>query len=280
MVTTEPLKTGPRGLLRADAAMAAVILLLGFFLAATGNSLVQRWLSSSARQQSLSFEDQLGIVSTLSGLIVITWWVMTLMIAFAAALLERGGKTRAAATAGRFSPGFMRRLALAAVGLQLITAQLATAATPPGLPGTGSSPKTAVSAAWTPTPGEWFTGYPDPADTVPAPAGPAPLTPEPPPVAGGPVADPQWKPLRPVVEPGPLASRQLRPQTPAAAHGEVTVRAGDSLWSLSAAALGAYASDVDIAVEWPRLYQANRAVIGDDPDVLFPGQVLRLPPRT
>ncbi|WP_211877697.1 LysM peptidoglycan-binding domain-containing protein [Pseudarthrobacter albicanus] len=273
MVTTEPLKTGPRGLLRADAAMAAVILLLGFFLAATGNSLVQRWRSSSARQQSLSFEDQLGIVSTLSGLIVITWWVMTMMIAFAAALLERGGKTRAAATAGRFSPGFMRRLALAAVGLQLITAQLATAATPPSLPGTGSSPGTAVSAAWTPTPVEWFAEYPDPA--VPAPA-----VPEPPPIAGGPVADPQWKPLRPVVEPGPLASRQLRPQEPAAAHGEVTVRAGDSLWSLSAAVLGAHASDVDIAAEWPRLYQANRSVIGENPDVLIPGQVLRLPPRT
>jgi nucleoid-associated protein YgaU len=284
MVTTEPLKTGPKGLLRADAAMAAVILLLGFFLAATGNSLLQRWRSSSARQQSLSFEDQLGIVSTLVGLVVITWWVTTLMIAFAAALLERGGKTRAAAAAGRFSPGFMRRLALAAVGLQLITAQLATAAAPPDLPGTGPSLTTAASAAWTPTPGGSFEGYPSPADAVPATAVPAtavpaPRAPEPPPIAGGPGADPVWTPQRPVVEPGPLAPRQLRPQEPAAAHGEVTVRAGDSLWSLSAAELGAYASDVDIAVEWPRLYQANRAVIGENPDVLFPGQVLRLPPR-
>jgi hypothetical protein len=272
MVTSEPLKAGPGRLLRADAAMAAVILLLGFFLAATGNSLVQRWRSSSARQQSLSFEDQLGIVANLAGLIVIIWWVMSLMIAFAAALLERGGRTRAAAAAGKLSPGFMRRLALAAVGLQLITAQLATAATPPALPGTDSSPRTAVSAAWTPTSDASFA---DPADTVPAA-----MPPEPPPSPSGPAADPQWKPLRPVVEPGPLASRQLRPQEPAAARTEVTVRAGDSLWSLSAAELGAFASDVDIAIEWPRLYQANRPVIGENPDVLLPGQVLRLPPRT
>jgi nucleoid-associated protein YgaU len=274
MVTTDPLKAGTERVLRADAAMAAVILLLGFFLAVTGNSLVQRWQSASARQQSVSFEDQLGITANLTGLAVIIWWAVSLMIAFTAALLERGGRTGAAAAAGRFSPGFMRRLALAAVGLQLITAQFATAAAPPALPGTGSAPRTSVSAAWTPTSGASF-AYPDPADTVPA------TLPSPRPSAeSAPTAGPQWKPLRPVVEPGPLASRQLRPQEPSAAFGEVTVRAGDSLWSLSAAQLGPFASDVDIATAWPRLYQANRQVIGENPDVLLPGQVLRLPPRT
>ena len=69
--------------------MAAAILLLGIFLAATGGFLVQRWQSASARQQSLSFEDQLGIVANTAGLIVITWWVMSLAIAVAAALLDR-----------------------------------------------------------------------------------------------------------------------------------------------------------------------------------------------
>jgi hypothetical protein len=275
MVTTDPLKAGTGRVLRADAAMAAVILLLGFFLAVTGNSLVQRWRSSSARQQSVSFEDQLGITANLAGLVVIIWWAMSLMIAFTAALLERGGRTRAATAAGKFSPGFMRRLALAAVGLQLITAQLATAATSPALPGTGPPPRTAVSAGWTPTSDASFAGYPDPAETVPAT-----LPPPRPPVESAPAAGPQWKPLRPVVEPGPLASRQLRPQEPAADPGEVSVRAGDSLWSLAAVQLGPFASDVDIATAWPRLYQANRQVIGENPDVLLPGQVLRLPPRT
>ena len=125
----------PRQTVRADAAMATAILLLGIFLAATGGFLVQRWQSGSARRQSLSFEDQLGIVANTAGLIVITWWVMSLAFAVAAALLDRLGRTRAAAATGRFSPAFMRRLVLAAVGLQLLTAPLASAAAAPGGPG-------------------------------------------------------------------------------------------------------------------------------------------------
>ncbi len=124
--------------------MATAILLLGIFLAATGSFLVQRWQSGSARRQSLSFEDQLGIVANTAGLIVITWWVMSLTIAVAAALLDRLGRTRAAAATGRFSPAFMRRLVLAAVGLQLLTAPLATrgdcarrARSGPARPGSG-----------------------------------------------------------------------------------------------------------------------------------------------
>ncbi|WP_427130186.1 LysM peptidoglycan-binding domain-containing protein [Pseudarthrobacter sp. S9] len=268
--------------------MAAVILLLGFFLAATGGRLVQRWHSASARQQSLSFEDQLGIVANTAGLIVITWWSMSLAIAFAAALLERRGRTRAAAATAKFSPAFMRRLALAAVGLQLITAPLATAATPPAGPDAGQSSPAAVSAMWSPTADTTHPGPPDSAGTpdsaaATAPASPAPArAPAPDPVrsSDGPGLDPQWKPLSPVVEAGPLTARQLRTQDPPTAPAEVTVRAGDSLWSLAAAALGPFASDVDIAKEWPRLYQTNRAVIGDNPHLLRPGQVLLLPPAT
>ncbi|MET3770774.1 hypothetical protein ACJJV6_00680 [Arthrobacter nitrophenolicus] len=41
--------------------------------------------------------------------------------------------------------------------------------------------------------------------------------------------------------------------------------------------LGHGASDVDIALEWPRWYEANKELIGQNPDVLLPGQIL-LPP--
>jgi nucleoid-associated protein YgaU len=92
------------------------------------------------------------------------------------------------------------------------------------------------------------------------------------------VPNPQWRPLRPAVEPGPLAGQPLRDRQPTGEAAEVTVRPGDSLWSLSAARLGPYASDVDIALDWPRLYQANRDMIGGNPNLLRPGQVLRLPP--
>jgi nucleoid-associated protein YgaU len=243
--------------------MAAVILMLGVFLAATGSSLVQRWHSASERQQSLSFEDQLGMLANTAGLIVITWWIMSLVIAVAAALLARLGQTRAAAATGRFSPAFMRRLVLAAVGLQLMSAPLATAATPPFSHGTGQpapgAVATAVSTAWARS------------------AAPAP-PPEPDDPAGKSPVDARWKPLPPVVDTGPLTARHVRTEDTPGTGREVTVRPGDSLWSIAAAALGPFASDADIAREWPRLYAANRAAVGANPHFLRPGLVLVLPP--
>ncbi|MFD3400625.1 LysM peptidoglycan-binding domain-containing protein [Kribbella sp. NPDC058693] len=58
----------------------------------------------------------------------------------------------------------------------------------------------------------------------------------------------------------------------------VVVRDGDSLWGLAARELGAGASDEAIAARWPEWYAVNRHVIGDDPDLILPGQVLRVPP--
>lgn len=53
------------------------------------------------------------------------------------------------------------------------------------------------------------------------------------------------------------------------------VRPGDSLWSIAEAAPGAGAKDVE--ERWRAIWAANRDVIGDDPDLILPGQRLRLP---
>ena len=63
----------------------------------------------------------------------------------------------------------------------------------------------------------------------------------------------------------------------AGTFAEVTVMPGDTLWSIAAAHLGAGASDAEIAAEWPRWYAANADLIGPDPNVIRPGQVL-VPP--
>ena len=66
--------------------------------------------------------------------------------------------------------------------------------------------------------------------------------------------------------------------TPAAPSGsEVVVHGGDSLWSITARDLGPAASTRQIAQTWPRWWAANRAVIGDDPDLIRPGLVLVRP---
>lgn len=57
----------------------------------------------------------------------------------------------------------------------------------------------------------------------------------------------------------------------------VKVAEGDSLWAIAARELGPDASDADVAQAWPRLYTANRAVIGADPSLVLPGTNLTIP---
>jgi hypothetical protein len=54
----------------------------------------------------------------------------------------------------------------------------------------------------------------------------------------------------------------------------VRVRAGDSLWRIVVRRHPA-AADAEVARLVTALYRVNRAVIGDDPDLIRPGQVLR-----
>ena len=67
----------------------------------------------------------------------------------------------------------------------------------------------------------------------------------------------------------------VRPGTP------YVVEAGDTLWAIACRSLGAGGrsapTSAEVAAYWPRIYQANRDVIGNDPDLLFPGQRLALP---
>lgn len=113
-----------------------------------------------------------------------------------------------------------------------------------------------------------------PGDDVPA-AVAAPALPDP---GWAATPDPGWVPGRPVVRPQPdLGALGVRPATPDPARAEVVVRRGDSLWAVAARHLGAGATDAEIAAAWPRWYAANREVVGPDPDVLLPGQVLRAP---
>lgn len=240
-----------------DAVVAALILLLGGLLTGSGMILATHLRTAAVRRQSVGFDTSLGVTATTAGLIVVVWWVLSFLLAFSSALLERGGRSRAAAATGKFSPAFMRRLALAAIGLQLVTAPLARAATVPDVGGTGTSMPSAVAAAWAPAGNTATVG----------PRAPSPPRP-----------DPRWLPSPVPAPPGALVQPQLRPELPEDGGRQVTVRPSDSLWSLCAEELGPLASDVDIATAWPELYRINRSVIGPDPGLLRPGQVLVIPP--
>jgi RHS repeat-associated protein len=49
-----------------------------------------------------------------------------------------------------------------------------------------------------------------------------------------------------------------------------TVASGDTLWSIAARFYGS-------GLEWQRIYQANRGVIGSNPNLIFPGERLKIP---
>ena len=57
---------------------------------------------------------------------------------------------------------------------------------------------------------------------------------------------------------------------PAAAADSYTVKSGDSLSKIAKKHLGD-------AGRWSEIYEANRTVIGDNPDLIKPGQKLRIP---
>ncbi len=86
-------------------------------------------------------------------------------------------------------------------------------------------------------------------------------------------------PVPPLVR---LADRDVE-ATPAAPPAASTyeVRGGDSLWCIAATTLarrtGEPPTSGDVARFWPKIHQVNRDVIGDDPDLILPGQRLTIP---
>lgn len=95
---------------------------------------------------------------------------------------------------------------------------------------------------------------------------------------GGGAADPPVvsQPVTPAEAVPPISSVQTDSR-----GGTYIVQAGDSLWRIAERTLAARDSgevtSADIARFWPTVYRANRALIGDDPNLIFPGQPLQIP---
>ncbi len=67
-----------------------------------------------------------------------------------------------------------------------------------------------------------------------------------------------------------LVAQTIARTTTAEQSARYVVRPGDSLWSIAHAHLGD-------PTRWPRIYALNRDEVGPDPDLIQPGQQLRLP---
>jgi hypothetical protein len=156
----------------------------------------------------------------------------------------------------RLLPASGRRAAALALGVGLAAAPALTGCT------TAAPAPVVVLAADTEAPAvpDW--------PAVPSPAVPSPAVP--PPAAPPPAA------------PAPAGSvRADIPDWPAPAPGDHVILRGDCLWAIAEADLrartGLEPTDAQVATAVERWHTANAAVIGDDPDLLLPGQVLRPP---
>ena len=70
---------------------------------------------------------------------------------------------------------------------------------------------------------------------------------------------------------------QALPANSAGGPAHIVVHRGDTLWSIAARHLGPTATTTEISAEWHRWFAANRHVIGDDANLITPGQVLSPP---
>ena len=83
-----------------------------------------------------------------------------------------------------------------------------------------------------------------------------------------------------------VAPPATAPDPPRAGQSQWTVAPGDSFWSIAsdrlAEATGRPVGDRDIVSYWKQLVDVNRGnlVVPGDVDLIFPGQVLVLPPVT
>jgi len=92
-----------------------------------------------------------------------------------------------------------------------------------------------------------------------------------------------------VVEPVVVLPAQPDPlPAPAASPGTIVVERGDNLWDLAATALAratardrADLGDDEIAAYWQLVCDANRDTVqSGDVNLVYPGEVVRLPPAT
>lgn len=190
-------------------------------------------------------------------------WLLAAWLALTALLT--GGSRLPGAVGGicsavlpRVAPGAVRRaMALAlGIGMAVSTGSTTAAAASPA-PRTASAQGVSL---------DWPGATPDqrPPDLQIAPAGrPAPAA------SAGELPKLDWPSSAATAPPVVV---HLDTQAP-----PVVVQPGDTLWDLAAQALPAPADDAAIAAAWPSWWSANRQVIGEDPDLLRPGQQLRPP---
>jgi nucleoid-associated protein YgaU len=227
--------------------------------------------------------DALLLCVTAAGTLLVAWVALSLVLSMLATLPGVGGAL-AARGAAALAPATVRRLAATLLGASLgatlsAGSAMATVAVAPAAvspvgtvsagPVTGDPAGAVPSAAWPLSPGR------DGAQSASVGASDG---------TSATAPDAAWTPPRPDRTPVPDAEAlhllSRAPEAGTLVDEDVVVRRGDTLWTIAARFLGPAATAEEVAREWPRWHEANRHAIGDDPDLIQPGQVLHPPTTT
>ncbi len=210
-----------------------------------------------------SLERLTGVALGLLGAMVLLWLVAAFACALGARLALALGRRRESAALAALVPGFVARLTLAGLSGSLALTTIALAA-PPAVAGpavtvaAGYQPVSEISPPTSPLADTAFTST-DPGAAESS-------------QNGNELLSPGWIPHR-----VPLPLQRLLGGESTRTAIEVVVRPGDSLWAIAARNLPDDASVRDIAEAWPRWYEANRQLIGSNPNRLAVGTILRAP---
>lgn len=210
-----------------------------------------------------SSDELLALGAATLAIAIAAWLILGTVLELLSHVPGRIGRT-AQVWAARLTPALARRVAAFVIGVGVGVAggpSQAVASTRPG-----SSAASIADPGFVPTQSSPDRAASDPGFT------PRAVAPDFSPTPINPGFTPTAPRVRPQADPGLLGGR-VSPST----DREVVVHRGDTLWSIAARHLGPQASDAEIAQAWPRWFDLNRGLIGDDPDLLLPGQILRVP---
>ena len=250
-----------RGFGGAAALAAAYLATSGLLLWATAGAV------RTIRSPGAAGPDEVVAVIAAAGAWAVLSWLtaVTVLALLTAAVAGLGSSAHRRAIA--LAPAASRRLVGTLLGITIVASPLtaglpAEATVPAAAAAPGAGQPHALTAAARPVAAPA-------ADALDRPAAAAPTG---------------WTPDRPVA-PHRRTARSTAavrlvapaPRPERAVADEVVVRRGDTLWDIACRHLGPGASAAEIAAEWPRWHRVNRAVIGDEPDRLVPGERL-VPP--
>ncbi|HWV78235.1 MAG TPA: LysM domain-containing protein [Isoptericola sp.] len=261
-------------------ALTAVAAVAGTALLLRAATLAPRSVTAAG---GLTVDRWVELAVLAAGLLAAAWLALSGALALACVAASRlGGRWRAGEVAvERLAPAAVRRIVRSAVGVGVGTGlalapTVALAADPAPVAPAADGASVVLDLGWQPTDADAQPSAPPTdreslgaADAAAPPAAPA-------------VEDPDE--AADDVPGEELAAAPVSRQAAETDAGAVTdddgthvVLRGDTLWDIAARSLGGSPTDAEILREVTRWHAENRDVIGADPDLLLPGQILRAP---